>query len=95
MNAPQPSNSDQWPWLPGTGTAEHPMTHGGGARVGHHCRCFRCGLTALCGPLRDFYTTDDPAGPLYCEGCMWGLAAESILLTDAGLVPKRSVPSNN
>jgi hypothetical protein len=95
MNNPQTAIPSDWPWLPGTGSVEHPMTHGGKARLGHHCRCFRCGLTAVCGPEGDFYTTDDLGGPLFCESCMWGIAADVLALADTGLVSGRSQPRNN
>lgn len=95
MINPAEAQPNEGPWLVGTGSIKHPVTHGGATRVGRYCRCLRCGMTALCSPERDFYTTDDPAGPLYCECCMWAVAAEVIKLADAGLVPGRSLPINN
>ncbi len=95
MNAPLHPRTNECLSLPGTGSLQHPITHGGKARLGHHCRCFRCGLTAVCGPERDFYTTEDAAGPLFCESCMWGIAAKILALADAGLVPGRYLPANN
>lgn len=84
-----------WPWLQATGSAAHPITHGGPLRVGLVCRCSHCGLTAVCGAERDFYTTTDPIGPLYCESCMWGQAAEMVTQADAGLVKPQTSPADN
>jgi hypothetical protein len=52
------------------GTRANPITHGGPDRRHRWCRCSDCGCVALCTPRFDFYTRQDPRGPLVCERCL-------------------------